>query len=90
MGIDKATGVVWNITGPANMSLFEVRCTPGIVWGGGGQPSGGLDQGLHRGLEEAHHTIVGSVLRPWHDGTALRCQRCLSLLMWHREVAWGV
>ncbi len=25
VGIDKATGVVWNITGPGNMSLFEVR-----------------------------------------------------------------
>lgn len=25
VGIDKATGVVWNITGPSNMSLFEVR-----------------------------------------------------------------
>lgn len=27
VGIEKATGVVWNITGPANMSLFEVRRT---------------------------------------------------------------
>lgn len=25
IGIDKATGVVWNITGPADMTLFEVR-----------------------------------------------------------------
>lgn len=24
VGIEKATGVVWNITGPPNMSLFEV------------------------------------------------------------------
>ena len=26
IGIDKATGVVWNITGPPDMTLFEVRC----------------------------------------------------------------
>eukprot|EP00983_Pelagomonas_calceolata_P068143 1149776-Pelagomonas_calceolata.AAC.2 len=25
IGIEKATGVVWNITGPADMTLFEVR-----------------------------------------------------------------
>ena len=25
IGIDKATGVVWNITGPQDMTLFEVR-----------------------------------------------------------------
>lgn len=28
VGIDKATGVVWNITGPPDMTLFEV----GLGW----------------------------------------------------------
>lgn len=25
MGIDRATGIVWNITGPSDMTLYEVR-----------------------------------------------------------------
>lgn len=25
IGISRATGIVWNITGPADMTLFEVR-----------------------------------------------------------------
>ena len=38
IGIDKATGVVWNITGPQDMTLFEVEggggCTVlrGVSW----------------------------------------------------------
>ena len=31
IGIDKATGVVWNITGPPDMTLFEVS---GAGWAG--------------------------------------------------------
>lgn len=26
VGIERATGIVWNITGPADLTLFEVRC----------------------------------------------------------------
>lgn len=26
VGIERATGIVWNITGPSDMTLFEVRC----------------------------------------------------------------
>ncbi|MEW5299265.1 MAG: hypothetical protein WDW36_002298 [Sanguina aurantia] len=32
VGIEKATGVVWNITGPPNMSLFEVNEAASIIY----------------------------------------------------------
>ncbi|EFJ46344.1 plastid division protein FtsZ2 [Volvox carteri f. nagariensis] len=32
VGIDKATGVVWNITGPPNLSLFEVTEAAQIIY----------------------------------------------------------
>lgn len=32
IGIDKATGVVWNITGPADMTLFEVNEAAAIIY----------------------------------------------------------
>ena len=31
-GIDKATGIVWNITGPSDMSLFEVNEAAEIIY----------------------------------------------------------
>ncbi len=31
IGIDKATGVVWNITGPQDMTLFEVSVVPSAL-----------------------------------------------------------
>lgn len=32
VGIERATGIVWNITGPADLTLFEVKpsCTAGF------------------------------------------------------------
>lgn len=32
IGIEKATGVVWNITGPADMTLFEVNEAAAIIY----------------------------------------------------------
>lgn len=40
IGIERATGIVWNITGPADMTLFEVRTLP---------PTNSLQAKLHAG-----------------------------------------
>jgi cell division protein FtsZ len=31
VGINQATGIVWNITGPPDMSLFEVRLMAALL-----------------------------------------------------------